>query len=140
MFRPKDGRAWNDNGVYLTAVGLLPHHSVLPPWTASADLRGDQLVEYVIAVDHPFDHPSYAADRRFPSRLALQTTLIHTAVWIAASLLFVLFGDRTARGRPCRAIGDSVRDRNRDRRNGDVHRIAGRDSVDAGGPGRSDDR
>jgi hypothetical protein len=65
-FRPKNGQAWNDNGVYLTAVGLLPHHSVLPPWTASADRRGDQLIEYVIAVGHPFDHPSYAPIAGFP--------------------------------------------------------------------------
>jgi hypothetical protein len=67
VFRPKNGRAWNDDGVYLTAVGLLPHHSVLPPWTAAADLRGNEVTEYVIAVGHPFEHPSYAPIAGFPN-------------------------------------------------------------------------
>ena len=67
VFRPKNGQAWNDNSVYLAAVGLLPHHSVLPPWTAGADLRGDQVVEYVIAIGSPFEHPSYAAVAGFPN-------------------------------------------------------------------------
>ena len=66
-FRPRNGRAWNDDGVYLAAVGLLPHHSVLPPWTAGAELRGDQVVEYVIAIGGPFDHPSYAPVAGFPN-------------------------------------------------------------------------
>jgi hypothetical protein len=66
-FRPRDGRAWDDNGVYLTAVGLLPHQSVLPPWTAAPDLRGKQVTEYVIAVGAPFDHPSYAPVAGFPN-------------------------------------------------------------------------
>ena len=65
-FRPKNGQAWNDDGVYLTTVGLLPHHSVLPPWTASADRRGAEVTEYVIAVGKPFEHPSYAPIAGFP--------------------------------------------------------------------------
>lgn len=67
VFRPRNGRAWNDDGVYLAAVGLLPQHSVLPPWTAAPELRGHQLVEYVIAVGRPFDHPSYAPVAGFPN-------------------------------------------------------------------------
>ncbi|HSP13218.1 MAG TPA: hypothetical protein VLV78_00540 [Thermoanaerobaculia bacterium] len=55
-FRPKNAQAWNDDAVYLTAVGLLPRQSVLPPWSAGTG-RG---VEYVIAVGAPFDQPSYA--------------------------------------------------------------------------------
>jgi hypothetical protein len=54
-FRPRDGQAWNDDAVYLTAVGLLPRQSVLPPW-AVADRGG---VAYVIAVGQPFQDPSY---------------------------------------------------------------------------------
>ncbi|HEX9161971.1 MAG TPA: hypothetical protein VF980_09730 [Thermoanaerobaculia bacterium] len=65
-FRPRKGQAWNDDGVYLTAVGLLPHQSVLPPWTAGANLRGQQVTQYVIAVGAPLDHPSYAAVAQFP--------------------------------------------------------------------------
>ena len=59
-FRPKDGKSWNDDGVYLTAVGLLPHHSVMPPWTAGE-------IDYVIAVGAPFDDPSYAPVAGFPN-------------------------------------------------------------------------
>jgi hypothetical protein len=66
-FRPKNGQAWNDDGIYLTAVGLLPHQTVLPPWTAASDLRGDQVTEYVIAVGKPFAHPSYAPVAGFPN-------------------------------------------------------------------------
>jgi hypothetical protein len=65
-FRPKNGEAWNDDAIYLTAVGLLPDQSVLPPWTAGADLRRDQVVEFVIAVGKPFEHPSYAPVAGFP--------------------------------------------------------------------------
>jgi hypothetical protein len=67
VFRPKNGQAWNDDGVYLAAVGLLPNQSVLPPWTAGADLRGDQVVEYVIAIGAPFEHPAYAPVAGFPN-------------------------------------------------------------------------
>jgi hypothetical protein len=55
-FRPKDGQAWNDDAVYLTAVGLLPRQSVVPPWAVSAGGG----VEYVVAVGGTFEHPSYA--------------------------------------------------------------------------------
>ncbi len=55
-FRPKDGRAWNDDAVYLTAVGLLPRQMVVPPWAASG--RGG--VAYVVAIGGTFDDPSYA--------------------------------------------------------------------------------
>ena len=55
-FRPKNGQAWNDDAVYLTAVGMLPRQSVIPPWAVGD--RGE--VEYVIAVGAPFEHPSEA--------------------------------------------------------------------------------
>jgi hypothetical protein len=56
-FRPKNGQAWNDDAVYLTAVGMLPRQSVIPPW-AVLDRGG---VEYVIAIGGPFDNPGYDA-------------------------------------------------------------------------------
>jgi hypothetical protein len=65
-FRPRDGKAWNDDAVYLASVGLLPHQSVLPPWTAATDLPRGELVEYVIAVGGPFDHPAYVPLAGFP--------------------------------------------------------------------------
>ncbi len=65
-FRPANGQQQFDGPNYLAAVGLLPHRSVLPPFTAAADLPPDQLVEYVIAVGAPFVHPSYRVVASFP--------------------------------------------------------------------------
>jgi len=66
-FRPRNGHAWDDTDTYLTAVGLLPHQFVLPPFTAASELRGEQVTEYVIAVGAPFEHPSYAPVAGFPN-------------------------------------------------------------------------
>jgi hypothetical protein len=59
VFRPKDGRAQDDHDTYLAAVGLLPRHQVLPPFTASNLTNHADLVEWVVAVSAPFDHPHY---------------------------------------------------------------------------------
>ena len=66
-FRPKNGQAWDDTDNYLTAVGLLPHQSVLPPFTAASNLRGEQVTEYAIVIGEPFAHPSYAPIAGFPN-------------------------------------------------------------------------
>jgi hypothetical protein len=65
-FRPVAGQQHDDGANYLAAVGLLPHRSVLPPFTAAADLPVDQLVEYVIAIREPFAHPSYRVVASYP--------------------------------------------------------------------------
>ena len=66
-FRPQDGRAQNDHPSYLTAVGLLPHHAVLPPFTAFPDTSPRDLAEYVVAIGAPFDHPRYRVVAGFPN-------------------------------------------------------------------------
>lgn len=66
VFEPQDGHAQNDHTNYLTAVGLLPDHFVLPPFAASAERPRQDLVEYVIAVNKPFHHPHYDLVARFP--------------------------------------------------------------------------
>ena len=58
-FRPRDGRAQDDHATYLTAVGLLPHHFVLPPFTAYPETAQADLAQYVVAIGSPFDHPRY---------------------------------------------------------------------------------
>lgn len=65
-FRPKDGREHSDSPNYLTAIGMLPHHAVLPPFTAANELPREQLVEWVIAVDEPFTHAAYTVVASFP--------------------------------------------------------------------------
>ena len=65
-FRPRDGQQWNDTASYLTAVGMMPEHVVLPPFTAAHEVSGDQLIEYVIAVKEPFTHPEYKPVNGFP--------------------------------------------------------------------------
>ena len=66
VFRPKDGQAQDDHDTYLTAVGLLPHHHVLPPFTARRDVPPEQLIEWVVAVGEPFTHPHYVPVAGFP--------------------------------------------------------------------------
>ena len=66
-FRPQGGRAQNDHANYLTAVGLLPYHFVLPPFTAHHDTARHDLAQYVVAVGEPFDHPHYEAVAGFPN-------------------------------------------------------------------------
>lgn len=59
VFRPHDGKATDDHGSYLAAVGLLPHHQVLPPFTAYEVTPRENLAEWVVAVKAPFNHPHY---------------------------------------------------------------------------------
>lgn len=65
-FRPVAGAAADDSADFLTAVGMLPHQNVLPPFTANTALPKDQLIEYVIAVRDPFLHPYYVPVVSFP--------------------------------------------------------------------------
>ena len=65
-FRPKDGAVVDDNETYLAAVGLLPRHFVLPPFTAYTSTKPEHLVEWVIAVGGPLTHPHYAPVAAFP--------------------------------------------------------------------------
>jgi hypothetical protein len=66
-FRPKKGRAWDDHSSYLTAVGLLPYHRVLPPFTAYHETSPEALARYVLAIGEPFDHPRYEVIAGFPA-------------------------------------------------------------------------
>lgn len=59
VFRPLNGQSQNDHSSYLTAVGLLPHHFVLPPFAAGRDTSPPDLVQFVVAVEEPFEHPAY---------------------------------------------------------------------------------
>ena len=67
VFRPHDGKATDDHGSYLTAVGLLPHHRVQPPFTAYEVTPRENLVEWVVAVRAPFNHPHYRVVAGFPN-------------------------------------------------------------------------
>lgn len=66
VFRPKHGRAQDDHASYLTAVGLLPYHRVVPPFTAYHETSPRDLSPYVIAIGEPFDHPHYEVIAGFP--------------------------------------------------------------------------
>jgi hypothetical protein len=66
-FHPTDaGRQQYDSSSFLAAVGQLPHHRVLAPFTAADDVRREDLVEYVIAVGAPFTHPAYHSIAQWP--------------------------------------------------------------------------
>src|SRR5689334_15744167 len=58
-FRPIDGQEHYDTPDFLTAVGLLEHQWVEPPFTAGLIVPRRDLVEYVVAVREPFTHPYY---------------------------------------------------------------------------------
>ena len=66
-FKPAGGKQHYDGINYLSAVGLLPQHKVMPPFAASEDLPADKVVEWVIAVREPFDHPAYSVVAGFPT-------------------------------------------------------------------------
>lgn len=66
VFRPKNGRAQDDHASYLTAVGLLPYHHVLPPFTAYHETSPKDLTQYVVAIGEPFNHPHYEVIAGFP--------------------------------------------------------------------------
>lgn len=63
-FRPVGGKQQYDSGSFLSAVGLMPEHVVLPPFTASDD--SNPPIEYVIAVRGPFEHARYTRIAEFP--------------------------------------------------------------------------
>jgi len=65
-FRPAGGQADYDTPNYFAAVGALPKHTVLPPFVASLDTPRNGLVEYVVAIEKPFDHPYYHLVATFP--------------------------------------------------------------------------
>ena len=67
VFRPREGKATDDHSSYLTAVGLLPRHQVLPPFTAYERTPRENLVEWVVAVKEPFNHPHYRVVSGFPN-------------------------------------------------------------------------
>lgn len=65
-FRPRNGQAWDDDPVYLTAIGQLRRQNVLPPFTARLQSPREELIEYVIAIGEPFQHPAYAVVAEWP--------------------------------------------------------------------------
>ncbi|HUP49620.1 MAG TPA: hypothetical protein VNA04_12610 [Thermoanaerobaculia bacterium] len=66
VFRPMDGRSHNDHDNYLAAVGLLPHHQVIPPFSAFHETPPEHLAEWVVAIGEPFVHPHYRVVAGFP--------------------------------------------------------------------------
>ncbi|HVR37589.1 MAG TPA: hypothetical protein VMU84_00725 [Thermoanaerobaculia bacterium] len=64
-FRVINGKRESDNSNYLTAVGQLPHHVVLPPFAADS-LSKSEVVEYVVAIGEPFNSPAYKVIAGFP--------------------------------------------------------------------------
>ena len=65
-FRPVGGQMDFDAPDYFAAVGALPKHTVWPPFVASLTTPRNELVEYVIAVEKPFEHPYYHVVATFP--------------------------------------------------------------------------
>ena len=65
-FRPHDGQQQFDMANYFAAVGALPRQQVWPPFTASADMKCKEVVDYVVAVGEPFVHPCFAQIAEFP--------------------------------------------------------------------------
>jgi hypothetical protein len=65
-FRPAGGQMQYDMPNYFAAVGALPRHTVLPPFVASLDTPRHGLVDYVVAIEEPFDHPYYHLVATFP--------------------------------------------------------------------------
>ncbi|HUP44685.1 MAG TPA: hypothetical protein VM779_04145 [Thermoanaerobaculia bacterium] len=66
VVRARAGQALDD-GNYLTAVDLLPHHRVLPAFAADRGRAIADLPEYVVALGTPFDHPHYGIVAGFPN-------------------------------------------------------------------------
>lgn len=65
-FRPAGGQMQFDVPNYFTAVGGLPKHTVWPPYAASLTTPRNELVDYVIAIEKPFDHPYFHLAATFP--------------------------------------------------------------------------
>lgn len=65
VFRPQNGGPHNDQPSFLTAVGILNDHFVLPPFVAGREVAPTDLVEFVVAVGTPLDHPHYELVEQF---------------------------------------------------------------------------
>ena len=65
-FRPAFGREQYDAASLLTAIGQLPRNRVLPAFAVKYDTPREQLTEYVIAIDEPFNHPAYKLVAQVP--------------------------------------------------------------------------
>jgi hypothetical protein len=65
-FRPAGGQMQFDAPDYFAAVGLMPKYTVFPPFVASLSTPRNELVDYVIAIREPFDHPYFHVVRTFP--------------------------------------------------------------------------
>lgn len=65
-FRPGGGQMQYDVPNYFAAIGALPRHNVQPPFVASLNTPRNELVEYVIAIEQPFDHPYFHVVATFP--------------------------------------------------------------------------
>lgn len=65
-FRPVGGQMDFDAPDYFAAVGGLPKHTVWPPFVASLSTPRSELVDYVIAVEKPFEHPYFHVVATFP--------------------------------------------------------------------------
>ncbi|SRR5260221_9713066 len=66
-FHPDNsGQAQYDAPNYFAAVGALPRHIVLPPFTAGPTVPRAELIDYVIAIETPFEHPNYHVVAAFP--------------------------------------------------------------------------
>ena len=65
-FRPAFGREQYDAPSFLTAIGQLPRNHVLPPFAVTLHTPREQLTEYVIAIDEPFQHPAYKLIAQVP--------------------------------------------------------------------------
>lgn len=65
-FRPENGKYTYDTGSFHTAVAMLPHQVVVPPYAAAEGLPKETLPDYVIAVDQPFTDSDYKLDAEFP--------------------------------------------------------------------------
>jgi hypothetical protein len=65
-FRPSFGREQYDAPSFLTAIGQLPRNHVVPPFAVKPETSREQLTEYVIAIDGPFQHPAYRLVAQVP--------------------------------------------------------------------------
>lgn len=65
-FRTLNGKWQWDVPSFHAAITELPQQTVLPAFSAADDVPKPNLVEYVIAIDGPFTHPSYRLEADFP--------------------------------------------------------------------------
>ena len=65
-FRPVKGVQAYQMDHFFAAVGQLPDQKVIPSFAAATDIPPENLVQYVVAIDEPFTHPSYELVATFP--------------------------------------------------------------------------